>query len=149
MPTITTNALLLSILNDAIEWKDVATTDVAGAYLKAYLNYLVLMKFTGKFGQHALQLNPEQEKFVVTKNRVKVLYIHLIKAIYRCVKAAFLWYEMLSIMLKNMGFVLNPYNPCIDNCMFEVKKCTTVWYVDDNKISHKYPKVVSMIVDHL
>jgi len=48
-----------------------------------------------------------------------------------------------------MGFVLNPYDPCIANCMIDGKQCMVVWYVDDNKISHEDPKLVSMIIDHL
>jgi len=105
LPTITTDALILSILIDSNEWRDVATTDVASAYLNAYVDDLVLMKFAGKLVNMHCKLNLEQEKFVVTKNIVKVMYIHVIKAIHRCVKAAFLWYKMLSIMLKNMGYV--------------------------------------------
>jgi hypothetical protein len=38
---------MLSILIDAHEGRDVGTADVAGAYLKAYMDDYVLMKFTG------------------------------------------------------------------------------------------------------
>ena len=43
-PTVATDALLLSILIDAHEGRDVATADVAGAYLKAHMDELVIMK---------------------------------------------------------------------------------------------------------
>ena len=46
-----------------------------------------------------------------------------------------------------MGFVLNPYDPCIANFMIDEKQCTVAWYA--NKISHEDPKVVSMIIDRL
>ena len=110
---------------------------------------LVLMKFTGESVNMLCNLNPEHESFVVTENGVKVLYVCLIKAIYGCVNSALLWYEMFSTRLKDMGFVLNPYDPCIANCMIDEKQCTVAWYVDDNKISHEDPKVVSMIIDRL
>ena len=116
-PTVGTDALLLSILIDAHEGRDVATADVAGAYLKAYMDDLVLMKFTGESVDMLCKLNPEHESLVVTENGVKVLYVCLIKAIYGCVKSALLWYEMFSTRLKDMGLVLNPYDPCIANCM--------------------------------
>ena len=45
-----------------------------------------------------------------------------------------------------MGFVLNPYDPCIPNCDIEGSQCTIAWYVDDNKISHVNPDVVTMII---
>jgi len=78
---------------------------------------LVLMKFTGESVNMLCNLNPEHESFVVTENGVKVLYVCLIKAINGYVKSALLWYEMFSTRLKYMGFVLNPYDPCIANCM--------------------------------
>jgi len=65
------------------------------------------------------------------------------------VKSALLWYEMTFSRLKYMGFVLNPYDPCIANFMIDEKQCTVAWYVDDNKISHEDPRVVSMIIDCL
>ena len=45
--SVATNALLLSILNDTYESRDKATADVAGVYLKAYMDNFVLLKFTG------------------------------------------------------------------------------------------------------
>jgi hypothetical protein len=46
-PTVSTDALMLSIMIDAHEGRDVATADVAGAYLKADMDDFVIMKFTG------------------------------------------------------------------------------------------------------
>jgi hypothetical protein len=148
-PTVATDALLLSIIIDAYEGRDVATPDVAGAYLKAYMDDFVIMKFTGESVDILCKLNPEHIKFVVVENGVKVLYVRLIKAIYGCVKSALLWYKMFSSTLQKMGFVLNPYDPCIANCMIQGEQCTIAWYVDDNKISHKDPEVVTMIINKI
>jgi hypothetical protein len=57
-----------------------------------------------------------------------------------------LWYEFFSGTLKEMGFVLNPYDPCVANKMIEGKQYTVVWYVDDNKVSHVSPKVVDKVL---
>jgi len=95
------------------------------------------------------KLNPEHEKLVVTENGVKVLFVHLIKAIYDSIKSALLWYEMFFTTLNDMDFVLNPYHPCIANCMINWKQYKIAFYIDDNKISHEDPKVVSMIIDHM
>jgi hypothetical protein len=40
---------MLSILIDAHEGRDVATADVTGAYLRIYMDGVVIMKFTGEF----------------------------------------------------------------------------------------------------
>ena len=46
-----------------------------------------------------------------------------------------------------MGFVLNPYDPCVANKIINGKQCTIVWYVDDNKISHVDAQVVTQIIE--
>ena len=127
LPTVAKDALLLYILIDAHENRDVATADVAQAYLKAYMDDLVLMKFMGESVNMLCKLNPEHEKFVMTENGIKVLYVCLIEAIYSCVKLALLSYEIFSNTLKYMGFVLNPYDPCIANCMIEGKQSMIAW----------------------
>ncbi len=48
-----------------------------------------------------------------------------------------------------MGFVLNPYDPCVANCIINNKQCTLVWYVDDNKISHVDSHVVTSIIEKI
>lgn len=48
-----------------------------------------------------------------------------------------------------MGFVLNPYNLYVANCVIEEKQCTIAWSVDDTKISHEDPRVVTMIIHKL
>ncbi len=95
------------------------------------------------------QMNPEHIKNVAIERGVKVLYVRLVKAIYGCVKSALLWYNLFYGHLKKMGFVLNPYDSCIANCVIKGKQCTIAWYVDDTKISHVDPAVVTSIIDQL
>ena len=146
-PTVSSDALILSIIIDAYEQRDVATADVAGAYLKAFMDDFVLMKFTGESVDILCKMNPEHAKFVTVENGVKTLYVRLVKAIYGCVKSALLWYNLFVTKLKKMGFVLNEYDPCIANCMIDGSQCTIAWYVDDNKISHKDPAVVTRMIN--
>ena len=49
--------------------------------------------------------------------------------------------------LENEGFLLNPYEPCIANKVIDGHQCTVAWYVDDNKISHQDPNVVTNILN--
>ena len=48
-----------------------------------------------------------------------------------------------------MGFVINPYDRCVANMDIDGKQCTIVWYVDDNKVSHQDPKVVTRIITEI
>jgi hypothetical protein len=65
----------MSLLIDAHEGRDVATADVVGAYLRAYMNEEVIMKFCGEFVDILLGMKPEYKEFVIYENGVKVLYV--------------------------------------------------------------------------
>jgi hypothetical protein len=146
-PTVSTDALMLSIIIEAFEARDMATADVAGAYLKVYMDDFVIMRFVGASVKLLCELNPDHKHFVIQENGIDILYVRLIKALYRCVKSALLWYELFTGSIKDMlGFVLNPYDSCIANCMIKGKQCTIVWYVDNTKISHVNPNVVTNII---
>jgi hypothetical protein len=47
----------------------------------------------------------------------------------------------------NMGFELNANDQCVENCTVNGSPCNIAWYVDDLKISHKDPKVVSDVIE--
>lgn len=148
-PTVSTDGFFITSIIDAIEERKVAITDVKGAYLNANMKGEVLMKITGKEIDLFLEIDPSLAEFVVIENWKRVLYVQLDKALYGCVQSALLWYELYSTTLKDMGFVLNPYDLCVANSTINGKQCTIVWYVDDNKISHADPKVVDDIISKL
>jgi len=133
---VTTDALMLSLMIDAFEMRDVATTDVVGAYLNAEMLDFVLLCLTGNTVDIMCHVNQRYSAYIMIEDGKKVLYLRLLKALYRCVQSALLWYELFSMSLQGMGFVLNPYDPCVANKIINGKQCTIVWYVDDNKISH-------------
>ncbi|KAI2497083.1 Reverse transcriptase (RNA-dependent DNA polymerase) [Fragilaria crotonensis] len=148
-PTVANDALMLSIMIDAHERRDIATSDVVGAYLKCKMDDYVLIRFEGESVDILCQMNPSHRQFVTIENGKKVLYARLNKAMYGCVKSALLWYNLLSSSLKEMGFEINPYDPCVANSTINGKQCTIVWYVDDMKISHADPAVVTSVIEKL
>ena len=151
---MSTDALILSIIIDVDERHDLGTADVAGAFLKAFMDDFVVMKFNGESVDMLCDMDPRHTEFVVYKNGTKVLYVRLIKALvrlikalYGCVKSALLWYNLFHNNLIEMSFVLNPYDSCKANCMIGGKQWTIAWYVDDMKISHADPAVVTSIIE--
>jgi len=148
-PTISTDALLISLIVDAHEQRDVAVADVVAAYLKADMNDYTLLKFMGESVDIMCKMNPKYEEYVTTESGKKVLYVQLLKALYGCVVSALLWYELFSGHLKEMGFEINPYDSCIANKLINGKQCTIAWYVDDMKISHVSKDVVTQIIQEL
>ena len=43
--------------------------------------------------------------------------------------------------------MINPYDRCVANKVINDKQCTLVRYVDNNKISHEDPEVVTAVID--
>ena len=58
-------------------------------------------------------------------------------------RAALLFYKRLRKDLENMGFGVNPYDPCVANMMVNGAQCTVCWHVDDLKVSHMDKAVVT------
>ena len=67
------------------------------------------------------KVNPEHKKNVRVENGVKVMYLHLLKALYECMGYALLWYDIYSKTLKPQGFLINPYDRCIENITIKYK----------------------------
>ena len=77
----------------------------------------------------------------------KVLYMEVLQAIYGCIESALRWYELFSETLVKEGWKINPYDKCVANKEINDKQCTIVWYVDDNKVSHVDPEVVTEVIE--
>jgi hypothetical protein len=148
-PTVSNDALMMSLLIDAKERRDVATADVVGAYLHADLKDFTLLKVEGKSVDIMCSVSKEHSSFVTYEHGKKVLHVKLLKALHGCVKSALLWYELFSGTLQNMGFELNPYDTCVANKMAKGKQCTICWYVDDTKISHVDHNVVTGVIEKI
>ena len=149
-PTASSDAIMLTLIVDAMEGRDVATADVAGAYLNAEMDEFVLMRLEGEDVELMCDVNQDYRKYVHKNKRGKsVLFLRLARALYGCVRSALLWYQLFSSTLQQMGFELNPYDLCVANAKIKGAQCTIVWYVDDNKISHIDPTVVSDVIKQI
>ncbi len=155
-PTAALESIMTTLVVDAYENRDVAIADVPGAYLHAKFpkNKKVILKLVGIFVDIMCDVNPEYKKHVVfeTDKRgqtIKVLYVRVLRALYGCLESALLWYELYSKTLLELGFRLNPYDKCVANKEINGTQCTIVFYVDDNKISHKDPDVKTDIINKI
>ena len=50
--------------------------------------------------------------------------------------SALLWNNLYASTLKVLGFNINPFYRCLSKQIIYGEKCTLVWYVNDNKMSH-------------
>ena len=44
---------------------------------------------------------------------------------------------------------INSYDRCVANKVIEVTQCNIAWYVDDNRLLHKHPEVISDIINEV
>jgi hypothetical protein len=57
------------------------------------------------------------------------------KALYGMLQSSLLYYKKFRKDLKEIGFKVNPYDPCVANRMVKGKQHTITWHVDDLKLS--------------
>ena len=149
-PTITTEALFLTCLMDAIENRYVVTCDVPGAFMHSDIDELVHLKLEGEIAKLLVKVDPTYAEFISKEKGKTVIYTELSKALYRTLQAALLFWQNLSdFLIKECGFVVNPYDWCVVNKDINGKQCTIGWHVDDLKISHADKDVVEDIIKAL
>ena len=146
-PTITTEALFLTCLTDAIENRYVVTCDVPGAFMHSDIDELVHLKLEGEIAELLVKVDPSYAEFVSKEKGKTVIYTELSKALYGTLQAALLFWQNLSNFLtKECGFIVNPYDWRVVNKDINGKQCTIGWHVDDLKISHVDKDVVEDII---
>lgn len=95
-PTVSTPALVISCLQDAIERQKVVTMDFPGAFLQVTQpeNNKVIICFEGPMVDALVGINPAlyKEKVQIVRNGKNIIYARASKAIYRTMKAAFLFW---------------------------------------------------------
>jgi hypothetical protein len=110
----------------------------------------VIMKREGVMAKIVRKIDPRQyKKYTVYERGKPVIYVILLNALYDTLQAALLFWENLSSQLQEWGFKLNPYDFCVANKMINNKKCTIAWHVNNLKISHANPHVVTTILNLL
>ena len=151
-PTVSSEGFFLSAVQDAEEERDVAFVDVPGAFMQAKMpkDEIVHIRLEGEMALLLVKIDPSTYKtYVIHEKGKPVIYAQLTKALYGQLEAALLFWKKLSAQLEEWGFKRNEYDWCVVNKMINGKQCTILWHVDDLKISHVDPSVVSHVIDEL
>jgi len=144
---LTLEAFISTLAIDAFEGRDIAIADVAGAFLKADQPDFVLIKLKGPAVKALLQANEKKYlEYVVIEKGVSVMYLELLKAMYGTLTAPILWYKLFAATLLELGFSINEYDACVANKLVRGHQLTVCWYVDDLKVSHIDPEVVTNMI---
>ena len=149
-PTAVTESVFITALLDAQEGRDVAHVDTPGTFLQTEASDDTSIKLEGSIVRITTKINPEWKQYIVYEGKKSVLTIYS-----KAIKAYMgqwmqLNYDNLShVLTKELGFKKNDYDSCVANKLINGKQCTIVFHVDNLKISHDDPEVVTSIITEL
>jgi hypothetical protein len=88
------------------------------------------MKMQGPLVKMLTEIDPDlYAPFVVKEGKGKVLFVVMLNALYGMLQS-------FRRDIEDIGFEINPYDPCVVNQMIDGYQHTLTWHVDDLKSSH-------------
>lgn len=150
-PTCSTESIMLTATIDAHERRDVETLDFPNEFLQTDVKELIVVRLRGNLPEMMVTTDPSSyAKYAMRmKKGQNLLYLHLNNALYGIMQEAVLFYNKLAADLISYGFTLNPSDPCVANKMVAGQQLMASWNVNDMKLSHSDPKVVSEAIEWL
>ena len=154
-PTASTESILITATLDAKQERDVMTCDIPNAFVQtdipiADVGERVVMKIRGALVDMLLELAPEvYTPYVTMENGQKVLYVICLKALYGMLVSSMLYYKKFRKDIEEVGYEVNPYDPCVANKKINGMQHTLLWHVDDVKASHIDEKVNDQFLEWL
>ncbi len=150
-PTVSSKAVLLTSIVDACKGRDIAVVDILNVFIQTCVDDAkdcVIIWITGAIVDWLVKVVPKiYASYVATNSKgINSLLVECYTAIYGTMVAGLLYYHKFLTSLKNRGFTVNPYDPCVWNRVIISKQMTICFHVDDCKISHLDPKVVNYTI---
>jgi hypothetical protein len=153
LPTVATEAVLLSCIINAEEGRDVAVIDIPNAFIQTRVEDEgdMAIKIRGVLVDILVQIAPDVYKSYVTtdKKGTKQLLVQCQNALYGTMVASLLYYRKFTKSLTSFGFEINPYDPCVANKIVDGTQMTICFHVDDCKLSHRSSRANDNMIDWL
>ena len=152
--TVATESILCMCIIDAQEGRDVAVINIQNAFIQTCIEDKKDKLFTrlrGDIVDILVSIAPKVCSDHVTKDRrgIKQLVVQCQNAMYDTMVASLLCYRKFVKSLTNVGFKLNPCNPCVANKQVKGSQMTVCFHVDDCKLSHKKRQCVDKMIKYL
>jgi hypothetical protein len=127
LPTVATELVFITAVINAHEGCDVTCFDILGVFLHADVEEDITMVLKGRLMELMVQVAPSlyRKYIMVNRKETVILYVKMQKALYGLLRSALLFYRKLVANLESDGFVLNPYDSCVNG-----KQMTVCWHVD-------------------
>ena len=85
--------------------------------------------------------------YVAYENWNAVIYLELLKSLYRMLILPLLFYQKFRKDIESIGFKVKCYDTCVAKNITRNKKITITWHVDDLKVSHSEKDVVGSFIE--
>ena len=140
-PTVATESVLLSCIIDTEEDRDVAVIDSPNAFIQTRVEGekdMSFIKIRGVLVDILEEIAPAVNKLHVTtdKNGVTQLLVQFQNALYDTMVTSLLYYCKFKKSFADVGFKINPYNPCVANKMINGQHMNLFYHVEDCKLIH-------------
>jgi hypothetical protein len=130
-PTVAIHSVLmvLALFAGNMEKHTICKIDVKGAFVQTPMKGETIYLKVGKdIAKHVVELCPEYADFV---NKDGVMYAKMLKAMYGCVQASLLWYQLLVEVLSGIGFIVCEVDRCVMRLIVDGIVNIILIYVDD------------------
>jgi hypothetical protein len=141
-PTVATEAVLFSCIIDAEEGRDVAVVDIPNAFEKTRVENekdAAFIKIGGVLVDILVEITPDVYKSYISRDKkgMKQLLVQCQNAMYGTMVASLLYYRKFVKSMTDIGFIINPYYPCVANKIIEGKQMTICFHVGDCNLSRR------------
>jgi hypothetical protein len=151
LPTVATEAMLLSCLINAEEERNLTVIDIPNAFIQMQVEDkedMAIIKIRGVLVDILVQIAPNS--YITTdKKGIKQLLVQCQNALYGTMVASLLYYRKFTKSLTSVGFEINPYDPCVANKTVDGMQMTICFHVDDCKLSHRSSRANNNMIDWL
>jgi hypothetical protein len=112
---------------------------------------MAFIKIRGVLVDILVEIAPGVYKSYVSRGKkgMNQLLVQFQNALYGTMVTSLLYYRKFVKILMDIGFIINPYDPCMTNTIIEGKQMTICFHVDDCKLSHCKKKVMDTMIVYL
>ena len=137
-----------------LEGREVTVIDIPNAFIQTRVQDekdMAFIRIRGVLVDILVLIAPDvyEDYVTVDKKGQKQLIVRCQNAMYGTMVASLLYYRKFVKSLTDIGFELNPYDPCVANKMIDDKQMMVCFHVDDCKLSHRKHQAVDKIIKYL
>jgi len=131
-PTAISESVFITSSIEAKEDRDVMTCDIPNAFVQTEIKNQeigerIIMKIRGTLLEILIEIYPEKySEYIVEEDGRRTLYVVMLKALYGMMMSSLLYYLKFREDLEGIGFLVNPYDPCVANRIVKDRQHTVI-----------------------